>query len=200
LRRTLAGASDARRWRSGCRGSRRSLSDCPHTRQLFRAHDAQPRAFRRSSGLRHRRMHLLWVRSVRAYHPTTRGRNRPTGFPDPAGEAAGFDRYFRISRSDTDGLGCAHFLRFSDCAGGCDQAREGNTDRSTHWHCIVSSFAGSPMPRKKSRGPVLNAALWRLKAEVFAFRKDVRWGGGSSLGPVSPVARGKRRVVRLVER
>jgi hypothetical protein len=26
---------------------------------------------------------------------------------------------------------------FGNRAGGCDQAREGNTDRSMHWHCIV---------------------------------------------------------------
>src|SRR6516162_2928850 len=46
--------------------------------------------------------------------------------------------HFCVSRSDTDGLGCALFWRLGNRAGGCHQARERNTDRSTHWHCIVS--------------------------------------------------------------
>src|SRR6516162_5528985 len=83
----------------------------------------------------------------------------PGSFPElttPDRTNRGTTGHFRISLGDAGGLvgiaGCALFRRLTYRAGGCHQAREGNTDRSTHWHCIVSFSLGIPLPRaKKSR-------------------------------------------------
>src|SRR6267143_5167371 len=83
---------------------------------------------------------------------------RPAFLRIPTGEAArSIGRHFSVSRGRTGGLtrvvGCALFWRISYRAGGCHQAREGNTDRSTHWHCIL--LAGHPFAaRKEARCPM----------------------------------------------
>src|ERR1700752_485623 len=83
---------------------------------------------------------------------------RPTFLSSPAGEAARFiGRHFCVSLGDTGGfvrvVGCALFWRLAHRAGGCHQAREGNTDRSTHWHCIVPVLLSIPLPGNKSYCP-----------------------------------------------
>src|SRR5229473_1939263 len=73
---------------------------------------------------------------------------------DPAREAARFTgRHFCGSRGTSGGI--VRVVRCADCrrlgchAGGCHETREGNTDRSTHWHCIVSFGWASPLAARK---------------------------------------------------
>src|SRR5271163_231698 len=80
----------------------------------------------------------------------------PGSFPElttPNRANRGATRHYRISLGDVGGLvqvvGCALVWRLTYGAGGCHQAREGNTDRSTHRHCIVSFSLGIPSPRAK---------------------------------------------------
>jgi hypothetical protein len=43
-------------------------------------------------------------------------------------------------------MGGALLRHLVDRTGGCDQAREGNTDRSMHRHCSHILLAGHPLP------------------------------------------------------
>src|SRR5262245_20240904 len=91
-------------------------------------------------------------------------------------ETARFIRgWVSVSMADVRNLprvvGCALFRRLACRAGGCHKAREGNSERSTHWHCIVFLLVGHPLAaRKRIVLPCSNNVGWARKCRSMEAR------------------------------
>src|SRR5215469_2307247 len=92
-------------------------------------------------------------------HPLGATVDGPTLLGGSEGKAArGIGRIFCVSEGDTGRLTrvvrCAVFSNLGHCTGRCHQTREGNTDRSTQWHRIVSFWLDIPCPRTRKYCPM----------------------------------------------